>query len=48
MGEEPSRLTLIGAAIVLGAVLANEVFGAWRGGRLRRAERTTPVVLPPA
>jgi drug/metabolite transporter (DMT)-like permease len=30
MDENPGAATLVGGAIVLGAVLANEAFGAWR------------------
>jgi drug/metabolite transporter (DMT)-like permease len=30
MAEDPGRSTLIGGAIVMGAVLANEAFAAWR------------------
>ena len=33
MGERPDDTTLVGAAIVLTAVSANEAFGAWRGSR---------------
>jgi drug/metabolite transporter (DMT)-like permease len=35
MSENPGPATLIGGAIVLGAVLANEAFAAWRGRDLR-------------
>jgi drug/metabolite transporter (DMT)-like permease len=31
MGEDPGGNALLGGAIVLGAVIANEVFAAWRG-----------------
>jgi drug/metabolite transporter (DMT)-like permease len=31
MGENPGATTLLGGAIVMGAVLANEAFAAWRG-----------------
>jgi drug/metabolite transporter (DMT)-like permease len=31
MGENPGTATLAGGAIVMGAVLANEAFAAWRG-----------------
>jgi drug/metabolite transporter (DMT)-like permease len=30
MDENPGRAALIGGAVVLGAVLANEAFAAWR------------------
>jgi len=30
LGEHPGRLALVGGAIVLGAVIANQVFAAWR------------------
>jgi drug/metabolite transporter (DMT)-like permease len=33
MGEAPGRAALTGGAIVLGAVIANEAFAAWRGAR---------------
>jgi len=31
LGEHPGRLALVGGAIVLGAVVVNEAYGAWRG-----------------
>jgi drug/metabolite transporter (DMT)-like permease len=31
LGEAPAAMALIGGAIVLGAVLANELFAVWRG-----------------
>ena len=31
LGEHPGTLALVGGAIVLGAVIANEAYGAWRG-----------------
>jgi drug/metabolite transporter (DMT)-like permease len=30
MGEQPSPLTLLGAGVVLSAVIANELFGAYK------------------
>ena len=47
MGEDPGGNALVGGAIVLGAVIANEAFAAWRGrdpvpaagSALDRAER---------
>jgi drug/metabolite transporter (DMT)-like permease len=30
MGEHPGSMTLVGGAVVLAAVIANEAFGAWR------------------
>jgi hypothetical protein len=31
MGEDPGGNALLGGVIVLGAVIANEAFAAWRG-----------------
>jgi len=31
LGEHPGMLALVGGAIVLGAVVVNEAYGAWRG-----------------
>jgi drug/metabolite transporter (DMT)-like permease len=39
MGDQPSAMTLAGAAIVLSAVVANEVFAAYTG---RRAQPQSP------
>ncbi len=36
MGEAPGRSALLGGAIVLTAVVANEAFAAWRGARAER------------
>ncbi len=48
MGEAPSGLALVGGMIVLGAVLANEVYAAWGGARGRTARPADdPVVVPP-
>jgi drug/metabolite transporter (DMT)-like permease len=33
LAERPGPATLLGAVVVLGAVIANEVFAAWRGAR---------------
>jgi drug/metabolite transporter (DMT)-like permease len=33
MSERPGPLTLVGAVVVLGAVIANEAFAAWRSTR---------------
>jgi len=41
LGEHPGALALVGGAIVLGAVVANEAYGAWRG-------RADPVGVVPA
>jgi drug/metabolite transporter (DMT)-like permease len=46
MGERPSPLALTGGAVVLGAVIANEIFAAWRGQRGRAAAPSTPVPGP--
>jgi drug/metabolite transporter (DMT)-like permease len=42
LGEAPGRAALVGGAIVLAAVLANEAFAAWRGARAgpRRSDAT--------
>jgi len=42
MGEHPGRATLVGGAIVLAAVIANEALGAWR-----TRGRDAPTGLPP-
>jgi hypothetical protein len=42
LGEHPGRLALVGGAIVLGAVIVNEAYAAWR----RPPEPAT--VAPPA
>ena len=39
LGEHPGTLALLGAAVVLGAVVANEAYGAWRG-------RPDPIGVP--
>ena len=44
MGEHPGTSSLIGGAIVLGAVAANEAIGAWRG---RGAKAGAPAPPPP-
>ncbi|HEX4886100.1 MAG TPA: DMT family transporter [Casimicrobiaceae bacterium] len=41
LGEDPGRLALVGGAIVLGAVVANEAWAAWRG------RGTTAALAPP-
>jgi drug/metabolite transporter (DMT)-like permease len=46
MGERPSPLALAGGAVVLGAVIANELFAAWRGQRGRAAAPSPPVPGP--
>ena len=38
LAEQPGPATLVGAVIVLSAVIANEVFAAWRSGRPRRGQ----------
>ena len=43
LGENPGRLALAGGAIVLSAVLANEVYAAWRG---RPATAGPPLTTP--
>jgi drug/metabolite transporter (DMT)-like permease len=45
LGEHPGRLALYGGAIVLGAVIANEAWGAWRV-RSRPADTLPPAVTP--
>jgi drug/metabolite transporter (DMT)-like permease len=47
MGEAPGSAALVGGVIVLGAVLANEMFAAWRGARASRRARAVPPVLTP-
>ena len=44
MGEHPGAAALLGGVIVLGAVLANELFALWRGARAPLADVPT---LPP-
>jgi drug/metabolite transporter (DMT)-like permease len=44
MGENPGSIALAGGAVVLGAVLANEAFAAWRG----RAPDATAAATSPA
>jgi drug/metabolite transporter (DMT)-like permease len=44
MGEHPGNASLIGGAIVLGAVAANEAIAAWRG---RGAKSGAPAPPPP-
>ncbi len=48
MTERPSSMTLLGAAVVLSAVMANEAFGAWRGQRARMQAAASTSALPPA
>ncbi|MEO5700413.1 MAG: DMT family transporter [Casimicrobiaceae bacterium] len=49
MAEAPSRYALIGGVIVLGAVLANEIYAAWESGRQKALRGVSmPEVLPPA
>jgi len=43
MGEHPGTATLVGGAIVLAAVLANEAFGAWRTRNREPATGLPPV-----
>jgi drug/metabolite transporter (DMT)-like permease len=43
MGEAPGRAALIGGAIVLTAVIANELFAAWRG---RTSNEGAPSLTP--
>jgi len=45
MGEDPGPATLVGGAIVFGAVIANEAFGAWRARGPAAAARVRPVTL---
>jgi drug/metabolite transporter (DMT)-like permease len=46
MGERPSPLALVGGAVVLGAVIANEAFAAWRGKRARAGSASAPLLGP--
>lgn len=43
MGEHPGTATLVGGAIVLAAVVANEAFGAWRSRSTAPASGLPPV-----
>lgn len=45
LGENPGRLALVGGAIVLAAVIANEVWAAWRA-RPQRADLAPPAAMP--
>jgi drug/metabolite transporter (DMT)-like permease len=47
MGEGPSGAALTGGAIVLGAVIANEAFAAWRSARDGEAADDPAQVLTP-
>ena len=44
LGEHPGELALVGGAVVLAAVIANEAYGAWRG----RPSTTPATAVPPA
>jgi drug/metabolite transporter (DMT)-like permease len=45
LGDDPGRLALIGGAIVLAAVIANEAWAAWRG-RSPNADMAPPAATP--
>jgi drug/metabolite transporter (DMT)-like permease len=45
LGEHPGRLALVGGAIVLSAVVANQAFAAWRGRSLA-ADASPPAATP--
>lgn len=45
LGEHPGQLALAGGAIVLGAVIANEAYAAWRG-RPVPADEAPPAATP--
>ncbi len=47
MGERPDDATLVGAVIVLTAVIANEVFAAWRAARDDAASPALPPTVTP-
>lgn len=47
LGEAPGRSALAGGMIVLAAVLANEMFAAWRGARARAPARELPPTATP-
>jgi len=47
MGERPDDATLAGAVIVLTAVIANEVFAAWRAARNDAASPALPPTVTP-
>jgi len=47
MGEAPGHAALAGGVIVLTAVLANEMFAAWRGARARTSARRLPPTFTP-
>lgn len=46
MAEAPSRWTLLGGGVVLAAVIANEAFAAWQGGRARSRIALGEAVTP--
>jgi drug/metabolite transporter (DMT)-like permease len=45
MGEHPGPATLVGGAVVLGAVVVNEGFAAWRGRTASTSRRPQPRAL---
>jgi drug/metabolite transporter (DMT)-like permease len=45
LGEHPGQLALVGGAVVLCAVIANEAYGLWRG-RPRPADAAPPAATP--
>src|SRR5688572_10147359 len=46
LGEHPGMLALVGGAIVLGAVIANEAYGTWRGRSGSSDAASTPTPGP--
>jgi drug/metabolite transporter (DMT)-like permease len=45
LGENPGQLAIVGGAIVLAAVIANEAWAAWRG-RSPVADLAPPAATP--